>query len=160
ENSCGVRCFLTFLAARLLGAALAPLYFGNIVVHGPTGDMKMAQTNVGRVRILRAARLTITLAVLAIPRLCLAQDDRTDDPPERRNPLQPSGLVGASGGSGPGGGSPGPGGGSPGPVGTTGQAGTTTATPITGLFTEPKILTKGINFALDKFDTDHQRNKD
>jgi len=113
----------------------------------------MAHTNVGRTRILRTARLTITLAVLAVPRLCLAQDDRTDDPPERSQPLQPSGLVGASGGSGSGGGTPGP-------VGTTGQAGTTTATPITGLFTEPKILTKGINFAIDKFDTDHQRNKD
>ena len=51
------------------------------------------------------------------------------------------------------------GGNTPVPAGTTGQIATPTTTPITGLFKEPKFLTTGINYAVEKFDADDQRNK-
>ena len=128
----------------------------------------MAGERIHRAQILQAARLVVAVAILAVPRLCLAQDDRGDDPPKRPTRGQTGGAVGTTGV------------GTPAPVGTTGvtpgAVGTTgvtpsgtgtnappvtaTTTPITGLFKEPELLTKGLNYAIEKFDADDQRKQD
>jgi hypothetical protein len=117
---------------------------------------QMADMTVGRAQVLRAARFVMALAILAVPRLCLAQDDRSDDPPNRPTTKGQTGAVGTTGAV------------TPGAVGTTGvtpAAGTNaspvtaTTTPITGLFKEPELLTSGLNYAIKKFDADDQRNK-
>ena len=127
----------------------------------------MAGEQIHRAQILQAARLLLAVAILAVPRLCLAQDDRSDDPPKRPTRDQTGGAVGTTAI------------GTPVPVGTTGvtpgAVGTTgvtpsgtgtnappvtaTTTPITGLFKEPELLAKGLNYAIEKFDADDQRNK-
>ena len=98
----------------------------------------------------------MAVAILAVPRLCLAQDDRSDDPPNRPTKGQTGGAVGTTGA------------GTPAAVGTTGVtpgAGTNaspvtaTTTPITGLFKEPQLLTSGLNYAIKKFDADDQKSK-
>jgi hypothetical protein len=90
----------------------------------------MIGKGIDRARILLSARCVIAVAVLAVPRLCLAQDNRTDDPPE----FAPA----AQGGGG-------------GPVAAT------TQTPLGGLFTEPRLITKSIRFAVDKFEGKDKR---
>jgi len=116
----------------------------------------MAETRVGRAKILRAVWLAmVAVTILAVPHLCSAQDDRSDDPPKPPPAKgQTGGAVGTTGVS------------TPTPVGTTGVTQgtnappiTATTTPITGLFKEPELFTKGLNYALKKFDTDDQRNK-
>ena len=98
----------------------------------------------------------LAVAILAVPRLCLAQDDRSDDPPKRPTKGQTGGAVGTTGV------------GTPAAVGTTGVTPgtgptptpvTATTTPITGLFKEPELLTSGLNYAIKKFDADDQKSK-
>jgi len=119
-----------------------------------------------RAQILQAARLAVALAIFAVPRLCLAQDDRGDDPPKRPTRDQTGGAVGTTGVGTPG--AVATTGVTPGAVGTTGvtPAGptpttpvTATTTPITGLFKEPELLASGLNYAIKKFDADDQKNK-
>jgi hypothetical protein len=116
----------------------------------------MAELRVVRGRALQAARFVLAVAVLAVPRLCLAQDDRSDDPPKRPTKGQTGGAVGTTGA------------GTPAAVGTTGvtpgtgptpSTVTATTTPITGLFKEPELLTSGLNYAIKKFDADDQKSK-
>jgi hypothetical protein len=78
-----------------------------------------------RAQMFRGARLVMAVAVLTVPRLCLAQDNRTDD--------QFQFAPAAQGGGG-------------GPIAAT------TQTPLGGLFTEPQLITKSIRFAVDKFE--------
>jgi Omp85 superfamily domain len=115
----------------------------------------MVGTRVRRARGLRAVWLAVmTVTTLAVPRLCVAQDDRTDDPQKPPSKGQAVGAVGSTTVATP--------------VATTGATPATgtnapqitpTTTPITGLFKEPELLASGINYALKKFDTDDQRNK-
>lgn len=107
----------------------------------------MAGKRVHGAQILRAARLVIVAAVFAVPRLCLAQDDRSDDPPDLPKATLTNGSSTAGGQAGTGG-----------AIGTSG-VNATSPTPIRGLFTEPKVFRDAINYSLDKFDTDNQRNK-
>lgn len=89
----------------------------------------MTGKRVDRAQILRAARLVISVAVFAVPRLCQAQDNRTDDPPDFTGATQSSGKSG------------------------TGAAiGATSPTPVGGLFMEPRLITKSIRLAVDKFE--------
>jgi len=96
----------------------------------------------------------MAVTLLSVPRLCLAQDDRGDDPQKPPAKAQ-TGAVGTTGAT-------------PTPIATTGVTPgtgtnaaqiTPTTTPITGLFKEPELFNKGINYALKKFDADDQRNK-
>jgi hypothetical protein len=114
----------------------------------------MAGTRVPRARGLRAVGLAVmAVTILAVPRLCAAQDDRSDDPQKPPPKGQAAGTTTVA---------------TPTPVATTGvtpAAGTSappitpTTTAITGLFKEPELLASGINYALKKFDADDQRNK-
>src|SRR5262245_30927016 len=141
----------------------------------------MIGKSAGRAQVLWTIRLVTVVTILAVPGLCLAQDDRGDDPPKPPQKSQ-KGQKGAAAGT-TGVSAPAPVGttgvSAPAPVGTTGgntpaSAGTAavtpvsgtnappvtgTTTPITGLFKEPDFLTDGINYALKKFDADDQRNK-
>ncbi|HEX7794464.1 MAG TPA: BamA/TamA family outer membrane protein [Vicinamibacterales bacterium] len=117
----------------------------------------MARTRVRGARSLRAICLVaMAVTILAVPRLCVAQDDRSDDPQKPPPKGQAAGAVGSTTVA------------TPTPVATTGvtpAAGTNaaqitpTTTPITGLFKEPELLARGIDYALKKFDADDQRNK-
>src|SRR5262245_18940699 len=141
----------------------------------------MIGKSAGRAQVLWTIRLVTVVTILAVPGLCLAQDDRGDDPPKPPQKSQ-KGQKGAAAGT-TGVSAPAPVGttgvSAPAPVGTTGgntpaSAGTAavtpvtgtnappvaaTTTPITGLFKEPDFLSDGINYALKKFDADDQRNK-
>jgi hypothetical protein len=117
----------------------------------------MADTRVGRARVLRAARFVVAVAIVAAPRLCLAQDDRSDDPPRHPTKNQTGAAVGTTGAATPG--AVGTTGVTPSGTGTNAPPITATTTPITGLFKEPELLTSGLNYAIKKFDTDDQRNK-
>lgn len=111
----------------------------------------MADTRVARAHVLRAVWLVVmTLAIIAIPRLGVAQDDRADDPSKPPAKGQPD-AVGTTATT------------TPAPTGTTGSTPSTgtnapqiipATTPITGLFKEPELLASGINYALKKFDAD------
>jgi hypothetical protein len=115
---------------------------------------EMADNTVAAAAVRRIARWVMAIGIVAGPTLCSAQDDRSDEPPKHPARGHTGGAVGTTGVA------------SPIPVGTTGAAQgtnappvTATTTPITGLFKEPELLTRGINYALKKFDSDDQRNK-
>jgi hypothetical protein len=115
----------------------------------------MIVSRIFKARILRAARLIISVAVFAAPRLCLAQDNRTDDPPDPPRTAQTIGTSGTSGTTGPSGAT-----GTTGTTGTSGAAqpiGATSPTPVGGMFTEPRLITKSIRFAVDKFEGRDQK---
>src|SRR5262245_16611870 len=100
-----------------------------------------------RAQVLRSARLVVAVLVIAVPRLCLAQEGRTNDPPDPQQPTPTTPATGTTGTA--------PATGTTGTTPTTGTTGTaapqaigaTSPTPIGGLFTEPRIISRAIQFA-------------
>jgi surface antigen Omp85-like protein len=120
---------LTPCALAPRGAALAVIGVGSAVADLTRPEDLMAVTTMHSAQMLQVVRLVIAMCVVAFPHLCAAQDDRSDDPPDFA-PVSQSG----------------------------GAAGATSATPMVGLFTEPKVISHAISLAVDKFEGQGKNN--